>query len=141
MKATKVFFALCLLAAAVPFCSGPRTKIPLRDGFPGWAAAPGLPDVTSLELGPREARFAADFPGRLGAFTNGQQTFIVRWVPQPTRKLHPASDCLRALGYTIKPSPIFVGADATEWGTHFAQHGEDKLRVRERIVDTNGKGW
>jgi hypothetical protein len=141
MKTTGVFFALCVLAAATPFCSGPRAAPSLHDGFPGWAVAPGLHDVTALELGPREARFAADFPGQIGAFTDGQQTFIVRWVTQPTRKLHPASDCLRALGYTVKPAPIFVATDATTWGAHFAQHGTDKLRVRERIVDTNGKGW
>ena len=111
------------------------------DSFPGWADAPLPNDLTPLAPSEREVRFASGFPGKIGVFTDGARTYVVRWVRTPTRKLHPATDCLRALGYTTKPTPIFAEADGSFWGTSSAQHGAESLRVRERIVDSVGHAW
>jgi hypothetical protein len=89
----------------------------------------------------RETRFASGFPGQIGVFSDGTRTYVVRWVRTATRKLHPSSDCLRALGYAVKPTPIFAETDGTHWGTSSAQHGPESLRVRERIVDSVGREW
>ena len=141
MKSIAVFFILCIVSACVPFWSAAPRHAEAADAFPGWAAAPLPTDCTNVPLGAREARFAADFPGRIGAFTDGTRTFVVRWVHTPTRKLHPAADCLRALGYDVQPVPIFAAADGTRWGTAIARRGDELLSVRERIVDQTGHEW
>ena len=54
-----------------------------------------------LALSDVEQRFADRFPGAIGRMTDGTQTLVMREVSQPTRMLHPAADCYRALGYRI----------------------------------------
>ena len=107
-------------------------------GFPGWTAAPIPSGLTPLALSPREAKFAQQFPGQIAAFTDGHSTWLVRWLSHPTRKLHPATDCLRATGYTVVPEPIFAAHDGTHWGTLTATRGSEILLVRERIIDAQG---
>ena len=53
-------------------------------------------------LGPIEERFARRFPGAIARFTDGERVLIVRQVTRPTRQLHPADDCFRAIGYTVE---------------------------------------
>jgi hypothetical protein len=141
MKPVVLLFILCLAAALAPLRSTPAQRGNSSDAFPGWATAPLPTDLTPVASSAREARFAAGFPGQIGVFTDGTRTYVVRWVRTPTRKLHPASDCLRALGYTVKPTPIFASADRSHWGTSSAQHGSEQLRVHERIVDSVGHEW
>lgn len=141
MKTITLFLALCVAAAVVPLRSIPERRADSSDAFPGWMAAPLPAGLTTIAPGAREVRFAADFPGRIGVFTDGTRTYIVRWVHTPTRKLHPAADCLRALGYAVKPMPVFAGADGSRWGVLSAKRGPDELRVRERIVDLTNHAW
>ena len=141
MKPVVVLIALCLAAALVPLRSAATRREPTSDAFPGWSAAPLPTGCANIPLGTREARFAADFPGRIGAFTDGTRTYVVRWVRTSTRKLHPAADCLRALGYDVKPTPIFAAADGSHWGTTSAKRGSEQLRVCERIVNSTGHEW
>jgi hypothetical protein len=140
MKLAALLFLLCALAALVPLRpAAPHARS--ADAFPGWAMAPLPAASTNIPLGPREARFAEDFPGRIGAFSDGTRTMVARWVYTPTRKLHPAADCLRALGYEIRPAPIFAAADGSHWAASNAHRGADRLCVRERIVDATGHEW
>jgi hypothetical protein len=53
--------------------------------------------LTQLPLGEVEQRFARRFPGAIARFTDGERVLIVRQVTRPTRQLHPATDCFRAL--------------------------------------------
>lgn len=108
---------------------------------PIWPTEIDSQPVHELELGTDEARFARGFPGRIKRMTDGQRIYILRWVTQPTRKLHPAADCFRGLGYAIRPqAPIRDGADR-EWGCFAATSGEVSLRIRERITDASGRSW
>lgn len=141
MKPIALLFILCLAAALVPLRSSSARPNNPANTFPGWVAAPLPNNLTPIKPSAREARFVADFPGKIGVFTDGTRTYVVRWVRTATRKLHPASDCLRALGYTVKPTPIFASVDGSHWGTSSAQHGSEKLRVRERIIDSVGREW
>jgi len=141
VKMLLLLFVLCLVAALVPLRSTTTQRDNSFDTFPGWAAAPLPHDLTPVAPSTREARFVADFPGQIGVFTDGTRTYVVRWVCTPTRKLHPASDCMRALGYAVKPTPIFASSDGTRWGSSSAQHGSERLRVRERITDSAGHEW
>jgi hypothetical protein len=134
-------FLLCASAALIPLRPSSVKTSSGVDAFPGWTAAPIPFGSANIPLGPREVRFAADFPGQIGAFTDGTRTSIVRWVRTPTRKLHPAADCLRALGYTMRSSPIFITSDGSRWGTSIAQRRGERFRVREQIVDADGREW
>jgi len=141
MKTSLLFFSLCVLAAWIPLRSSTPNEAGVAEAFPGWSVAPVPTELSPLTPGEREVRFAADFPGKIGVFTDGTRTYVVRWVRTQTRKLHPATDCLRALGYSVKPKPIFAESDGTRWGTSHAQRSHEQLRVRERIVDSQGRAW
>ncbi|HEY4246053.1 MAG TPA: hypothetical protein VGM64_04300 [Lacunisphaera sp.] len=136
-----LFLLLCALAALRPLLtvSISRNEVGSGAGFPGWFAAPLPSGVTPLALSSRDVRFAEQFPGQIAAFADGQSTWIVRWVARPTRKLHPASDCLRATGYTVMPEPIFAEANGAHWGVVSAVRGPEKLIVHERIIDASGR--
>lgn len=141
MKMLLVYFLLCVCAAWIPSCVSQPDYDPAEETFPGWDAAPLPPGLTAVAPGERETRFAAGFPGNIGVFTDGQRTYIVRWVRLPTRKLHPASDCLRALGYSLRPGPLFAASDGSHWGTSQAEKDRVRLRVRERMIDSVGREW
>jgi hypothetical protein len=85
-------------------------------------------------------RFERHFPGRLGRFTDGEREVVIRWVSQPTRKLHPAVDCFRGSGYRVTAMPIEM-IDGKAWGRFDAQHNTGRWRVREIIVDDAGRQW
>jgi len=147
MKALVAFLCLSALAASAPLW--PRVHENTSHASTNtaaeaetWPADLVSPAWTPLTLGEREQRFARDFPGRLAAFsTPDGRTLLLRQLHQPTRKLHPAADCLRALGYTIEPRPIHRQADGVEWAELRATRGNDVLRVRARILGADGRRW
>jgi len=77
--------------------------------------------------------------------TDGRQTLVMREVRQPTRMLHPAADCYRALGYRITQERLEHQVQAGEsnlWRCFVAQrHGSQKFHVCERIVDAQGTAF
>lgn len=143
MNALGPFFALALLAATLPLLPRADTApVATTTSATDWPAELVSPAWTPHPLGDREARFARDFPGRIGVFTTPDgRTIVIRHVTQPTRKLHPAADCLRALGYTIKPGPIALQPDGTEWATLTATRDHERLQVRERLLGADGRRW
>jgi hypothetical protein len=138
------FLLAAALAAAAPLwrdrAPGPRVT---SADFPGWPTGLVAADWREQPLSARDARFARDFPGRVGVFTTPEgRTVIVRYVVQPTRKLHPAADCLRALGYTITPGPLLVErADGGTWATLTATRASETVRARERLLGGDGSSW
>ena len=85
-----------------------------------------------------EQRFAAQFPGRVARLTDGDALLVWRDVQAPTRMLHPAADCFRALGYRIENAALEHDAQRRLWRCFVAQRGTQGLRVCERIVDADG---
>ena len=71
----------------------------------------GVP-VRPLALSAVEQRFADRFPGSIARLTDGRQIVVLREVAQPTRMLHPAADCFRALGYRIEGERLELAAGA-----------------------------
>ena len=71
----------------------------------------GVP-VRPLALSAVEQRFADRFPGSIARLTDGRQIVVLREVAQPTRMLHPAADCFRALGYRIEGERLELAARA-----------------------------
>ncbi len=144
------FFLLAALAASAPLwprpgaAASPATTTSQYSprGADAWPSDLVAKDWIPLALGKREERFARDFPGRVAAFaTPDGRTIILRRLDQPTRKLHPAADCLRALGHAIEPRPIHRRPDGVEWGEFRATRGNDAFRVRERLLGADGRRW
>jgi hypothetical protein len=74
--------------------------------------------------------------------TDGTQMIVMRAVNTPTRMLHPAADCYRALGYRIEQARLERDAQERLWRCFVAQlHGAQKFRVCERIVDAEGAAF
>jgi hypothetical protein len=89
-----------------------------------------------------EERFADRFPGAIARLTDGRQTLLLRQVHTPTRMLHPAADCYRALGYRIEQARLERDAQARLWRCFVTERpGAQKLRVCERIVDAEGSAF
>jgi len=143
MKSLKrVFLVLNLVALFIPFFSQGGTA----GGAPGsrqveWPEELEGKPLQMIELSGAEKGFLADFPGSVGRFTDGSREIIVRIIDRETRKLHPAADCLKGAGYTVKPMPIFVDRQGRNWGRVKARRGNIVLEVREMIVDSRGNSW
>jgi exosortase/archaeosortase family protein len=136
-----VYTLSCLAAAAVPWVISPQLQQNNHAGFTGWPGEfEGLP-VTQLVLSERDQAFARGFPGRIGKFTDGTRSILFRWIAGETRKLHPASDCFRGIGYSVRPRPLVVDGSGKHWGGFEASSEGQTVRVRERIEDAAGGEW
>ena len=142
-----VFFVLCSLNVGKPLLAASTgvSKEPLQTTFPGWNAAPifraNASRLRAIDLDPKTLRFAADFPGKIGVFSDGPHTYILRWVMRPTRKLHSSADCLRAAGFEVAPGRAEIDAVGAVWAHFTASHGEEIWNVSERIVAADGDAW
>jgi hypothetical protein len=142
MRSSIFFIICCLLAAVAPFAPIRSDVTNEQAAFPGWPAQLEGRTLTQLPLSPREERFAADFPGRVARFSDGRREIIIRWTPSETRALHPASDCFKGSGYSIKPLPAHVDPAGHRWGVFEARRGDEALRVYERIYDSaDNESW
>jgi exosortase/archaeosortase family protein len=129
------FLGLCLLAGAAGFVSAEQS-VTASGPFPGWPKQFEGRRLEQRPLSEDEIRFAKGFPGRVGRFYDGRREIIIRWVLVPTRRLHPASDCLKGVGYRIEPGPL-VGDRL--WSSFRAERNEKVLQVTEQIVDADGR--
>jgi hypothetical protein len=139
MRSTTIFVIACVVAALTPLLPlGKKSKSP-DPHFPGWPTPHSSWQPLPLNQG--ELRFENGFPGKVGKFSDGTREMAIRWVTEPTRMLHPASDCLQGLGYSVKPQPLLVDETARRWGCLLAIRHDQTIRVRERIYDNAGNEW
>jgi len=128
---------LCLLVAGVPFLTPAPPATDATPAFPGWPSAWRGQGLEPLPMTEQEQAFARTFPGKIGVFTTGRETVIVRWVGRATRKLHSSADCLRAIGFQI---------EAQRPG-HFLAYSPDgsvcrvKERIHEKDLTGSGRTW
>ena len=133
---------LCLLWsawAAVEASPGERQAVTIFHEWPSqWDGEPLRP----LALSEVEQRFAAHFPGSIARLTDDRSMFVMRQVAVPTRMLHPAVDCYRALGYRIEQARLERDAQERLWRCFNARRVSGQtLRVCERIVDAKGTAF
>lgn len=140
MRQIYLLLACCLAAALVPFFPHNSGYFP-KSRFPGWPTQIEGQPLRELPLTQREKDFTAGFPGRIARFANGPREVIIRWVTQPTRQLHPSTDCFKGLGYKIDPLPVQVDSEGNHWGSFRVVRGGSEYRVRERIFDEKGNSW
>lgn len=112
-----------------------------NSGFPGWPATYESKKLTQLPLTKREIRFTENFPGKIARFSDGQREIIIRWVSEPTRMLHPASDCFKGIGYNVTPLPVQLNQANIKMGCFSADKGEQSLSVCEYIEDASSRTW
>lgn len=131
----------CMLWGIVPAWRQPAAapqQTARSNEFPSqWQGQPLRP----LALSEVEQRFARRFPGTLNRLTDGRQVLVLRTVDQPTRMLHPATDCYQGLGYQIAAQQLALDAEQRLWRCFEAQRDGQHLRVCERIVDAAGRGF
>ena len=141
----KIGFALAML-----LCLGwaAADVLRARPEPPALAAAPEWPrewdgvPLRPLALGELEQRFAQRFPGAIARMTDGKQVLVLRQVQRPTRMLHPAADCYRALGWRIEQARLERDADARLWRCFVTRRsGAPGIQVCERIVDAAGTAF
>jgi hypothetical protein len=128
----------------------------LWGGWSGWGrtlpaptirAAPELPmqwqgqPLRPLALSEVEARFAQRFPGSIARLTDGREVLVLRTVQQPTRMLHPATDCYKGLGWRIAQQRLELDGDGALWRCFEVERAGVRQRVCERIVDADGRGF
>ena len=131
-----------LLAAAsvfVPFLEPPSPA----DGGPAapWPARFEGRSIVPLASAPEDRALARNFPGHVARFSDGRRQIVLRQVNAPTRRLHPASDCFRAVGYAIGPSPMRGTPGGRPASCFTATRGGRTLRVCEQILGPDGDSW
>ncbi|MES2932555.1 MAG: hypothetical protein V4805_03600 [Pseudomonadota bacterium] len=146
---TALFAALLLLCAlwplVVPWLHPRAAAVAEKNqAAPEWAEAQWLPHNGTriqLPLSALEQRFARQFPGHIGRFTDGRQEWIVRVMDQPTRMLHPASDCFRGMGYEVATAHVRLDQRGQHWRCFKATRHGKTLKVCERIFNAHGAQW
>ncbi|MFC4313050.1 hypothetical protein ACFPN2_28470 [Steroidobacter flavus] len=138
-KRIAAFLVACLVAALTPLAS-PKPAPVVTANFPGWPTTFEGRPLRALELTDIEERFVRSFPGRIGRFSDGRREIVLRWIAAPTRKLHAASDCFKGSGYHVTPLPLQT-TDGNAWGAFSAERHDQRLNVREAIVDASGRRW
>ncbi len=113
----------------------------VESSFPGWPTHYEGKLLKRLELSEREKGFVQRFPGKIARFSDGNREIIIRWIQAPTRQLHPASDCFRGVGYSIKFLPMQTNKAGNGMGCFAMTKGSSRLRVCEFIKDQSGNSW
>ena len=139
---TIVFLTVCALAFFAPFWYSSEKKAQVQtQNFRGFSATFENQPLVELPLTEREKFFLEDFPGKVGRFSDGKREIVIRFVTEATRKLHPAGDCFRAIGYATKPLPLKVDDAGKRWSCFSAVRANEELKVCERIYDNGGGEW
>ncbi len=137
-----ILFALaCSLAAAIPFVLPLENSSGAGAVFPGWPKLfEGCP-IRETELSSRERDYNRVFPGRMGRFTDGARSIVLRWVTAPTHRVHSGAVCLQAAGGYMKPRDLWRDKNGILWSVWDLEGDAGPVRVRERCYDGQGKSW
>jgi hypothetical protein len=141
MRGNHLYVIACLFAMLTPFVKLESSRGASEARFSGWPAHHDGIILEPVPLTEREIRFQSGFPGKIAKFTDGRRTIIMRWVVEETRKLHPASECFKGIGYGVRPLPIRADPHGVLWGSFLAVRGKERVRVSERIFDESGNCW
>ena len=137
---------LCIAWSAVHAWRAPSADSAqeARPSFQEWPEQRDGAPLRPLALSDVEQRFARHFPGTIARLTDGHQTVVLRRVDAPTRMLHPASDCYRALGFRIRDEHLVrQGDDGARLSRCFIAEraGGQRLKVCEHIAGADGSAF
>ncbi len=98
-------------------------------------------DMVEVPLTQNERTFYKNFPGKAGQFETESESLILRKVYQATRKLHPAQDCFKGMGYTVNESGLKLDEYERVWSSFEVSKSGSNLVVMELIKDDAGNSW
>ena len=133
--------SLCLLCGCVPFLRSSSESQSSTAQAVTWPNEFEGQELTLLPLTERERRFASGFPGAIARFGHEGGEVVIRRVNRPSRKVHPAADCLRGMGYRVSSLPIKRDAAGQLWGCLRAERDRAAFRVCERYFDDYSGSW
>ena len=141
MRICILFAIVHLLAALQPLRTNSSGGASSSLSFPGWPTEFEGETLEQLELSKKEKGFIRNFPGKIARFTDGSRELVIRYLAKPSRKLHPAADCLKSVGFGTTPKPIKIDRQGKHWGCISAVRKNRKLKVCERIYDHYGASF
>ena len=136
-----LFAIACLLAAAAPFLARDGAPAATAIPFPGWPDRFEGKEIRQTGLSPEEQAFNGKFPGKMARFTDGSRWIVIRWVTEPTHRVHSGADCLQSAGYAMEPQDLWRDGEGQVWSVWKATGRSGTRRVRERCYDTRGASW
>ena len=107
----------------------------------GWPTHFMGEELLPIPLSENEEGFYRDFPGEAAQFQVGTDRLILRRVHTATRKLHPAKDCFKGMGFSIEETGLRADAYERIWRTFNATKAGESYQVFELIVDESGNTW
>jgi hypothetical protein len=136
---TLAFVLLAAAAALAPLLPRAGGGAPTRAA--SWPA--GFEGRKLLPLPPaaEDRVLARSFPGQVARFSDGRRQIVLRRLDSATRRLHPASDCYRAIGYDIAPAPMRLIAGRGPASCFVARRGGRAFLVCEQVGDLEGRSW
>jgi hypothetical protein len=140
MMRLHLLLSAALLAAVTPLTGSRVSPAPTTD-IPPWPHELQGRPLTRVPLSEQERGFLAGFPGDVARFSDGQSDVVLRWVTQPTRRLHPAEDCFRGLGFEVGATRIHADRDGANWRCFEATRAGTTRSVCEQLRDTDGVYW
>lgn len=131
--------ATMVLAAIAPwFASHPGGARAAAAALPAWPHEFEGRPLTPVALTAEQNQFLGDFPGAAARFSDGERDILMRWVTQPTRRLHPAEDCYRGWGFEVAPAKIRADRDGRRWRCFEVTRDGAARQVCEQIRDDEG---
>lgn len=98
--------------------------------------------LTRIPLSASEKKFYRNFPGSIAVYETAELKLIVRQVNRATRKLHPASHCLRAEGFRIGEKTVRPDENGKRWLSYTINRNSETFLVKERITSsTTNQVW
>ncbi len=138
MKTLSSLLWVMLFAAVAPLLAVRAPTANTAASVPAWPHEFDGKPLTAVKLTDEERRWIGGFPGSVGRFTDGERELLMRWVTQPTRRLHPAEDCYRGWGFEVSPSRVRADRDGSRWRCFTATRDGEPRQVCEQIRDTEG---
>jgi hypothetical protein len=142
MNAIRWLLTTMALAAIAPlFAAHPVGALAAAAPLPPWPHEFEGRPLTPVALTAEQSRLLGDFPGAAARFTDGQRDILMRWVTQPTRRLHPAEDCYRGWGFEVAASKIRADRDGRRWRCFEVTRAGVTHQVCEQIRDAEGANY
>ncbi|HYG48810.1 MAG TPA: hypothetical protein VD846_12830 [Allosphingosinicella sp.] len=136
---TLTFAALALAAAGAPLL--PRPEATPSSSAASWPAAFEGRKLLPLPPAAEDRALARGFPGRVARFSDGRRQIVLRRLDSATRRLHPASDCYRSIGYAIGRAPMRLVAGEGPASCFIARRDGRAFLVCEQVRDPEGSSW
>lgn len=136
-----MIFGVCVLGSAYQATAITALQNNMGTPYMDWSYTWKGTPIRPLALSEIELRFAQNFPGSITRMTDEKRTFVFRQINEATRKLHPAVDCYRGLGYSIEREQLYSDAQGLLWRCFVATQANTMLQVCEHIEDRHAQAY